>query len=60
MKWISVRDQRPKPFKRVLCAHEDRSVHIEAMYHDGTFYYDELYGTVTHWMPLPEAPREEV
>jgi hypothetical protein len=59
MKWISVRAMRPRRGKRVLCLHEDGSIHIEAMLSGGEFYYDALYGPVTHWMPLPVAPGRE-
>jgi len=59
MRWTPVRFERPRPAQHVLCLHEDRSIHIEAMFPDGSFYYDELYGPVTHWMPLPKPPREE-
>lgn len=59
MKWISVRKQQPKPFKCVLCVHESGEICIEAMMYGGEFYFDELYGPVTHWMPLPVAPGRE-
>lgn len=59
MKWTPVTSARPKPFKRVLCLHENGSIHIEAMFHDGEFYYDDLYGAATHWMPLPAPPAKE-
>lgn len=59
MKWISVRAKMPQPLHRVLCLHEDGSICIEAMHYDCTFYYDTLYGPVTHWMPLPKPPKEE-
>jgi hypothetical protein len=59
MKWISVNDKRPTPGRHVLCLHEDRSIHIEGMFPDGAFYFDELYGPATHWMALPKPPREE-
>lgn len=58
MKWIPVRAMRPQRGKKVLCLHPDGSIHIEAMLCGGAFYYDELYGPVTHWMPLPKPPRE--
>ena len=57
MKWTSVNSARPKPCKRVLCLHESGEICIEAMMYDDTFYFDELYGPVTHWMPLPKPPR---
>lgn len=61
MKWIPVKLKLPPLCKKVLCLHEDRTICIEArlgggLFH-GEFYYDELYGPVTHWMPLPKPPR---
>ena len=59
MKWISVSKKLPRRFERVICLHEDGTICIEGMYPDRAFYYDKLYGSTTHWMPLPKPPRRE-
>ena len=58
-RWISVEERLPEEYRRVLgtCC---MGV-FEAMY-DGKYWrIAELpfEDTVTHWMPLPEAPKEE-
>lgn len=58
-KWISVKDRLPKPIDNVLVYHEDGTIEIEWLYHAGDFAYEGIYGTVTHWMPLPEPPKED-
>lgn len=55
--WISVKDKLPEPFATVLAY----SINGR-MYTVG--YIDKLVGfmtrdTVTHWMPLPEPPKEK-
>lgn len=59
--WISVKDRLPEKRKDVLCFFQDgimqRSI-IEISWIDSfqRFMYEEIYGEVTHWMPLPEPP----
>ena len=63
MKWISVNDRLPKKREDVLCLFQDeqrKRKHIEISWMDsvGCFLYENIYGKVTHWMPLPYPPKE--
>jgi hypothetical protein len=63
-KWISVEDELPPVGERVLACivkHHicEAFIDCEDMWHRSPNCY-ELKGTVTHWMPLPEPPEEEV
>lgn len=58
--WISVTERLPETWKRVLVLHENGFVEIEYLRKDnGEFLYEYIFGKVTHWMPLPPAPKEE-
>lgn len=61
--WISVEERRPEPGKRVLATD---GVFVGEAYrtsadtwrrYDGIAMRDCLGSIVTHWMPLPEAPK---
>ena len=63
-RWISVEEQRPEPGKRALATD---GVFVGEAYrtsadtwrrYDGIAMRDCLGSIVTHWMPLPEAPKE--
>lgn len=61
--WISVKDRLPdKKCEAYLCSLDSclfpgsRYISIRAFCDDGKW---EANGTVTHWMPLPELPKEE-
>lgn len=59
MEWINVKDKLPEPLKDVLCTfnngrYEPKIVDRAWMFYDGSWPYEEIYGKVTHWMPLPE------
>lgn len=67
--WISVKDRLPEirhavlgytPFHENIWAitlHEDGCWYF---WHPGTSKYDpDWYGPITHWMPMPEKPKEE-
>ncbi len=64
--WISVKDKMPQPFKTVL-VHMPGETPCETVREgfidrDGSWYaalYRRDQGEVTHWMPLPEPPKEE-
>ena len=64
MKWISVKESLPSEKENVLCS-DGESVH-ELYFRplkDGTVYFEDdegstLWKEVTHWMPLPEPPKE--
>ena len=62
-RWISVEERRPEPGKRVLATD---GVFVGEAYrtsadtwrrYDGIAMRDCLGSVVTHWMPLPEAPK---
>lgn len=61
--WISVEERRPEPGKRVLATD---GVFVGEAYrtsadtwrrYDGIAMRDCLGSVVTHWMPLPDAPK---
>ena len=57
--WISVKDRLPERFERVLVCRENRKV--EQGFRDVGDWW-KVYGTrtkhITHWMPMPEPPKE--
>ena len=63
--WISVEERRPEPGKRVLAT--DGVFVGEAIYaldgrwsgYGGGILRDCLGSVITHWMPLPPAPKED-
>lgn len=63
MDWISVKDRLPDRKEDVyLCCVDSLAfpgtqyIRILKFYGDGTWRYGR---NVTHWMPLPEPPKEE-
>lgn len=62
-KWISVEDRLPEDDARVLvCDTREDYVSIWEYFGDGLWFGDEvIWATedITHWMPLPEPPKEE-
>lgn len=58
MSWISVKDRLPEDASDVLIVWADGV--SEACYFDETWCRDgRRLLSVTHWMPLPEPPKEE-
>lgn len=55
-RWIPRFNRTPEPGKDVLCAFKNRHIEISWMKSEGYFLYEDIYGRVTHWMPLPEPP----
>lgn len=61
-KWISVKERLPENNQQALCVMTDGSFcvftwnYIDWMWNDGDEWYREE--DVTHWMPLPEPPKE--
>jgi hypothetical protein len=64
--WVNVKDSLPKERERVLVSggdgvlwayHEHNGV-VWQCCHQGIYAEDEIVYGVTHWMPLPEAPKE--
>lgn len=60
MEWTACRDQMPPEETDVLCWRSNGMPPIVAGIFHGDFADDDsgmpIRGTVTHWMPLPEAP----
>jgi hypothetical protein len=59
--WISVDDRLPKELTHIIVCDEDRTVG-EALYLSANHFEwlsSEELAFVTHWMPLPEAPKME-
>jgi hypothetical protein len=59
-RWIPVTERFPERYTWVLVSAEKHEVAIEAFY-DGAQWKDPLLDglIVTHWMPLPQPPKEE-
>ena len=53
--WVSVEDRLPEPTYCVLVYTTDYSIEVDALDSDGEWMSFE----VTHWMPLPEPPKED-
>lgn len=73
MEWISVKDRLPKKNGRYLCYTEFPNISSVGVYYygrleneddrKGFYFFDSEYGdveasNVTHWMELPEPPKE--
>lgn len=57
-KWISVNDRLPNTNDTVLVLHKNRHVRTDAWLKKKWWVADEK-NPITHWMPLPEPPKEE-
>ena len=60
LKWISVKDSLPDFYDYVLLHHISGVVSIGYLYYQFGklgFINEDDRGLVTHWMPLPEAPK---
>ena len=62
--WISVKDRLPEDYIKVLTCDARDNVHIFYHFHQyespfGIDASDQRYYEVTHWMPLPEPPKDE-
>ena len=54
--WIPVTERLPEKDTRVIvCASLPEGVHSDFIYEDGHWFVST---GVTHWMPLPEPPKE--
>lgn len=54
--WVSVKDRLPKEKEHVLIWIKDLCIIIDWIVNGKWVVTDEI---VTHWMPLPEPPKEE-
>lgn len=67
--WISVKDELPKPESEVICTGTNGKIFICEYTSAGfgcsflsTDWYHGKYGQqpeITHWMPLPDAPKDK-
>ena len=62
--WISVRDRKPETGTRCLVVrydHVTKTSFIDILWFDKGTWWNRAFGgdySVTHWMPLPELPKE--
>ena len=64
MEWISVSDRLPEYRIRVLAYADNGAMFVASHYDDwyvdtGENYYSCPLANITHWMPLPPAPKED-
>ena len=61
--WIPASERLPEAGERVLCYCRANIYEVMKMRTDGDWVYDVhhiyMHSFVTHWMPLPEPPKEE-
>lgn len=61
--WIPVTERLPEAGERVLCYCRANIYEVMKMRTDGNWVYDMnhiyMHSFVTHWMPLPQPPKEE-
>ena len=60
MNWIMIEDSRPEEGQRVIYYFEKTGISVGYYGKEGIFYgvYGWLSDDVTHWMPMPEPPRD--
>ena len=62
VEWIPVAERLPKAGERVLCYCRANIYEVMKMRTDGDWVYDTnhvyMHSFVTHWMPLPQPPKE--
>lgn len=65
MEWISVKERLPQATGKYLCAVKDKRGNLWTIASDWSLEmkswfgdYGEIKNKVTHWMPLPEGPKE--
>ena len=54
--WVSVNKRLPEKRKDVLVHYGNGRFGIDWIDSTQCFVFDELYGRVTHWLPIPELP----
>lgn len=61
MEWISVKETLPK-HNQYIKFKSDNFWNAEGIFQDGKYVYSSIkgacFGEVTHWIPLPEPPKE--
>ena len=61
MNWINVRERQPEKGERVLVCIQTRfglEIDIKRHLSGGRFVHLNYDEPITHWMPLPEPPKE--
>ena len=58
--WVSVKDRLTEDYQRVLCLFESGTMEVSFRASVKGFCYEgfKQTGKVTHWIPLPEPPKE--
>lgn len=54
--WVNLNERLPEKRKNVLVRYGNGRIGIDWIDSTQCFVFDELYGRVTHWMPLPAPP----
>ena len=59
--WIPVEERLPEENEEVLAYNAENEEVIACDYHHKKFHcWPEVFGkSITHWMPMPQAPRKE-
>ena len=57
--WVSVEERLPEHMKDVIVLYGGGGIDIDWVDSLGDFRFDNLFGRVTHWMPLPAPPAKE-
>lgn len=57
-KWISVKDRLPEPKENAICINRHGDMMI-GTYTEWGWMFPCYFEGPTHWMPLPEPPKEE-
>lgn len=52
--WIPIEEKKPECLQDILVQYQNGNIDIDNIYYGGDFNYEELYGRVIAWMPLPE------
>jgi hypothetical protein len=62
--WISVKDRLPEAGSGLLIVYQSSLKELGTSYYDDDMWCSSLWPIVskhiTHWMPLPQPPKEEV
>lgn len=57
-RWIPVDESLPELFENVLVYHpDDDDIELEWLDIGGRFFFEDIHGKATHWMPLPKPPK---
>lgn len=56
--WVSVEKRLPEHCKDVIVLYGGGRIDIDWVDSLGDFKFDNIFGRVTHWMPLPAPPED--